>query len=169
MPGWVWFLVSVDRFLARHRVASPTPGHLRAHRDPRRVASRRTPLPLRGIHDPTHPASPERNHRDQHQTGGDRHRHDPHGIVQPRCTNRKASRGRVTPLAGTQSTSRPLTVTVTVSPRSARRTRSHTHSSPASNSATCSRKRPGSPGDEKTPASSTTALSSASLHRPGSP
>lgn|GEM_PF-2968473 len=27
------------------------------------------------------------------QAGGDRHRHDPHGIVRSRCTNRKATRG----------------------------------------------------------------------------
>ncbi len=61
-----------------------TPGHLRADRDPRRLAGRRMPLPIGGIHGPAHPASPDRNHCDQHQNGGDRHRHDPHGIVQPR-------------------------------------------------------------------------------------
>jgi transposase-like protein len=33
---------------------------------------------------PNSPASPERNHRDQHQTGGDRHRRHPHGIVETR-------------------------------------------------------------------------------------
>ena len=48
-----------------------TPGHRRAHRDPRRVAGRRTPLPLRGIHGPAQPSSPDRDQHDhdQQQTG----------------------------------------------------------------------------------------------------
>jgi hypothetical protein len=48
-------------------------------------AARNEALPAWGSRQP--------RHRDKHQTGGDGHRHDPHSTVQPRCTNRRASRG----------------------------------------------------------------------------
>ena len=61
----------------------PAPvGRLCADRVPRRMAGRRTPLPLRGVHGQAEPASTHRprDHAEHHR-GGDRHTRSPDRIV----------------------------------------------------------------------------------------